>query len=85
MDEINTTIDKNGRIVIPASFRRKLGVHPGDQVVLIARDDQVQIVSRKARRDAALERLRNLMAQTAEGRVLSQELIDERRRESERE
>ena len=85
MEEIATTIDKNGRIVIPASFRQRLGVHPGDSVVLIAQDDQVQIVSRKARREAALERLRNLMAQTAEGRVLSEELIDERRRESERE
>jgi AbrB family looped-hinge helix DNA binding protein len=82
MDEQTTTIDKHGRIVIPAAVRRKLGVKPGDHVVLITGEDQVRIVSQKARREAALARLRQLLAEPAEGRDLAQELIEERLRES---
>jgi AbrB family looped-hinge helix DNA binding protein len=82
MDELTTTIDKHGRIVIPAAIRRRIGVKPGDHVVLIAQADQVRIVSQKARREAALRRLRQLVAQPAEGRDLAQELIEDRLRES---
>ena len=43
-----TTVDPNGRIVLPAPLRRALGVGPGDEVVLRLSPDGVRVTTRPA-------------------------------------
>ena len=78
----HTKITENGRVLIPAEFRKALGLAPGDDVVLSLESDEIHIysVSRAIRR--AQEIVRKYVP---EGRMLSEELIAERRAEPARE
>jgi len=40
-DHALLTIDRSGRIVLPSSFRRALGLAPGDRVVAYLESDRV--------------------------------------------
>ncbi len=40
-------INENGRVVIPASFRERLGIRAGDEVVLQIQDDELRITTLK--------------------------------------
>lgn len=73
---LTTTIAEGGRVVIPASYRRALGVHPGDQVVLRLEDGEVRITSRAQARRRARDYVRSLLPK---GVSLVEELIQERR------
>jgi AbrB family looped-hinge helix DNA binding protein len=77
--EINPTSTKitdGGRIVIPAEYRRALGLNVGDDVVLSLDDGELRILSRKE----ALRRARAMVKRhVPEGTFLSDELIAERR------
>ena len=37
-------VNENGRVVIPASFRKRLGIRIGDEVVLQIEDDELRII-----------------------------------------
>ena len=41
---MKTTIDKAGRVVIPAAIRAKVGLHPGAKLEVIADDLSVRLV-----------------------------------------
>ena len=41
--ETRTRVNENGRVVIPASFRKALGIKIGDEVVLRIEDDELRI------------------------------------------
>jgi AbrB family looped-hinge helix DNA binding protein len=69
-------ISAGGRIVIPAHFRRALGIYHGDQVVLRMEDGEVHISSCAQARRRAREYVRSLVP---EGTSLVDELILERR------
>jgi antitoxin PrlF len=56
MAVLKTRVDQNGRIVIPAEVRRRLGVEPGDEVVLDIGPHDVRLSSHRAAL-AALKRL----------------------------
>jgi len=43
--ESHTRINENGRLVIPASFRKALGIASGDTVVLRLDDDELKITT----------------------------------------
>jgi AbrB family looped-hinge helix DNA binding protein len=73
---VTTTVAQGGRIVIPASYRRALGVRPGDQIVLRFEDGEVRITSRAQARRRAREYVRSL---APKGTSLVNELIRERR------
>jgi len=76
---MKTIIRKDGRVVIPAKYRRTLGLKPGDEVVLVLEGDEIRVVSTRqaiARAQAMVRRY------IPEGRSLSQELIRERREET---
>jgi AbrB family looped-hinge helix DNA binding protein len=80
--DIITSINENGRLVLPASFRKALGIKPGDKVVLRLEDDEVRISSVKR----ALERARRLVRDHVPvGQSLSEGLIRDRRAASDRE
>lgn len=80
MAEIRTRIAEGGRVVIPAEYRRALGVEPGDEVVLSLEKGEVRIFTpRQAVRRAQLL----VQRYVPKGRRLSEELIAERRAEAE--
>lgn len=69
-------VNQNGRLVIPASFRKALGIKAGDEVVLRIEDDELRISTLKRQ----LERAQRLVRKhVKEGRSLADELIAERR------
>jgi AbrB family looped-hinge helix DNA binding protein len=72
-------INENGRVVIPAPFRKALGVKPGDEVILRWEDDELRITTIRKR----LERAQRLVRKYIKpGTSLVDELIADRRREA---
>ncbi|MEC4818631.1 MAG: AbrB/MazE/SpoVT family DNA-binding domain-containing protein [Scytonema sp. PMC 1069.18] len=75
----STKITDGGRIVIPAEYRRALGLNVGDDVVLSLEDGELRILSRQE----ALRRARAIVKRyVPEGTSLSDELIAERHAEA---
>jgi AbrB family looped-hinge helix DNA binding protein len=75
-------INQNGRIVIPAAIREELGIAPGDTLLMDVEDG----VLRVERFDARLARIQDELVQlVGPDRMLSDELIAERRAEAWRE
>lgn len=73
--EARLRVNENGRVVIPASFRKALGISVGDEVVLRIEDDELRITTLKLR----LERAQRLVRQHVKpGTSLVDELIAER-------
>jgi len=82
MHEFKTKMGQGGRIVIPSEFRRKLGLEAGDEIILHLDEEGLRLYTPAqavARAQALVRRY------VPEGRSLSEELISERRAESERE
>ena len=80
-DQSNVTsrLNDNGRIVIPAEIRQKMGIKPGDTLFLTLEGDVLKIESQLGRIRRVQESLRQLIPAD---RVLSDELIAERREEA---
>ena len=69
-------VNENGRVVIPASFRKRLGIRVGDEVVLRIQDDELRITTLKRN----IERAQRLVRKHVKlGTSLVDELIAERR------
>lgn len=82
MTEARLKVNENGRVVIPAEFRRTLGINSGDELIARVEDDELRITTVKAR----IARAQRLVRQYIKpGRSLADELIAERRREVRRE
>jgi AbrB family looped-hinge helix DNA binding protein len=80
--ETRMRVNENGRVVIPASYRKALGINVGDEVVLRIEDDELRIMSLKRRLERAQRRVRRYIKP---GRSLADELIVERREAAKRE
>jgi AbrB family looped-hinge helix DNA binding protein len=81
-DETRTRVNQNGRVVIPASFRKALGINVGDEVVVRIEDDELRISTLKQR----VERAQRLVRKHVKpGTSLADELIAERREAAKRE
>ena len=77
---MKTIIGEGGRVVIPAAYRKALGLKPGDEVLLVLEDGEIRVVSRRR----AVERSQAVVRRYVAGeRSLSEELIRERREEAE--
>jgi len=82
MATISVKVEKSGRILIPAVIRQQLNIKEGTEVILRVDETGIRIDTR----EQALARIRKeLRRYIPEGRVLSEELIQERRAEAERE
>lgn len=81
-EEAQTRVSANGRVVIPASFRRALGAKAGDTLVLRMEKDELRITTLRQRLARAQAMVRSL---NKTGRKLSDELIAERREAAKRE
>src|SRR5258708_15778052 len=68
-------INENGRVVIPASFRERLGIRAGDEVVLQIQDDELRITTLKRNIARAQRLVRN---HVKPGSSLVDELMAER-------
>jgi AbrB family looped-hinge helix DNA binding protein len=82
MERVVTKIGEGGRVVIPAEFRKQLGVRTGDEIVMVLEQGSVRLLTPReaVRRAQALVR-----RYVPEGVSLVEELIRERRQEAERE
>ncbi len=80
--EARTRMNENGRLVIPAPFRKALGINPGDEVVLRLEDDELRITTLKRRIERAQRHARRYVKP---GVSLADELIAERREAAKRE
>jgi AbrB family looped-hinge helix DNA binding protein len=81
IDAVEVTVGPQGRVVVPAPLRRRLGIEPGDVLVARAEDDRLVL----ERRAAILERIRRRLAVAPAHISMVEELIAERRAEAERE
>jgi AbrB family looped-hinge helix DNA binding protein len=76
------TLGPGGRMVIPAEFRKTLGVRRGDQLVVDLKDGDLRVRSL----DAVVERAQALVRRYVPDDVsLADELIEDRRAEAARE
>ena len=81
MSEIKAKVGEGGRIVIPAEYRKVLGLKPGDEVVLVLRDGEVRVLTPQR----AIQRAQALVRHyIPEGKSLAEELLKERREEEAR-
>ena len=74
--EARQRVNENGRVVIPAAFRKALGINIGDEVVLRMEDDELRITTLKRRVERAQRLVRKHVKR---GTSLVDELIAERR------
>jgi bifunctional DNA-binding transcriptional regulator/antitoxin component of YhaV-PrlF toxin-antitoxin module len=82
MNRILTKLGEGGRLVIPAEYRKALGVEVGDDLVLVLEENDLRVSTPQE----AIRRAQALVRKyVPEGRLLSDELIADRRREARRE
>ena len=78
--EVKARINENGRIVIPASIRKKMGIKPGESVLMrLGEDGVLRIESHMARVRGIQEEFKKF---ARPGVVMSDELIADRREEA---
>jgi antitoxin PrlF len=70
-------IEGKGRVVIPAAFRSALGLKVGDEIELRMEDNEIRISTLQSRLARSRQRLRTFVKS---GRLLSDDLVAERRR-----
>ena len=75
-------LSDNGRVLIPAEIRKSLNLKAGDQLVMSVTDGEIRLVPQSE----AIKRAQDKIAQYVDpSRLLSDELIQERREEAKRE
>ena len=82
MERTLTKLGEGGRLVIPAEYRKALGVDTGDELVVELEEGSLRISTVREGIRRAQELVRSYIP---EGVRLSDELIEERRREARRE
>lgn len=82
LEETRLKVNENGRLVIPAAYRKALGINAGDEVILSYEDDELRITTMKRRIERAQRRARKYLKP---GVSLVDELIAERREAAKRE
>jgi len=80
--ETRLRVNENGRVVIPAAFRKALGINIGDEVVLRIENDELRITTQQRRIERAQQRARKYVKR---GTSLVDELLAERRKAAKRE
>jgi len=82
MTNIRTKVTQGGRIVIPAEFRKQLGIEIGQDVNLSVEDGSLKVSSQ---REGILKAQKLFRKFVPNGISVVEELIAERRREAENE
>jgi len=82
VEDVKARVNDNGRIVIPAEIRQRMGIKPGDTLFLTLEGDVLKVEPYLARIRRIQESMRRLISPV---RLLSDELIADRREEARRE
>jgi len=82
MGRVMTKLGEGGRLVIPVEYRKELGVKTGDELVLLLEDRSIRVLTP---REAIRQAQAIIRSHISEGPRLSDELIEDRRREAESE
>ncbi|MGO9520088.1 MAG: AbrB/MazE/SpoVT family DNA-binding domain-containing protein [Candidatus Korobacteraceae bacterium] len=80
--ETRARVNENGRVVIPAAFRKALGIEVGDEVVLRIHGDELRITTQQRCIQRAQRRARRYLKP---GTSLVDELLAERRQAAQHE
>ena len=83
METTYATVSSKGQLVIPASIREALGIEPGTRVAI--RREGPEVVLKPETLTAKLAMIKKLRGITAGGPSMCDELLEDRRRERERE
>jgi len=79
MKDVTVKLSEGGRIVIPADYRKALGIEIGDELVLHMEHNTLELFTRKQAIQYVQERLATY---STNGRNLADEVINERRKEA---
>ena len=79
-NNIVAKLEEGGRVIIPAAYRKAVDIKPGDKLIITLEEDgTIRIIPPKT----AIRQIRELVRKyIPEGRLLSEELIQERRAEA---
>jgi AbrB family looped-hinge helix DNA binding protein len=80
MRPVRAKLNENGRLVIPAAYRKALNLHPGDELLIRLEGDELRISSA---RDALACARRLIRQYIPDDEDLTQSLINDRRKEAE--
>jgi AbrB family looped-hinge helix DNA binding protein len=83
MEQIYTTVSSKGQMVIPAAIREELGIEPGTRVAI--RREGPELILRPETLATSRAMIKKMRGITAGGPSLCDELLEDRRRERERE
>lgn len=83
MGQHYATVSTKGQLVIPANIREELGIAPGTRIAI--RRAGPEIILRPETLTAKLAMIRKMRGITAGGPSLCEELLEDRRKERERE
>jgi AbrB family looped-hinge helix DNA binding protein len=75
-------VNENGRVVIPASYRKALGIKAGDEVILRMEDDELRITTMRRRIERAQRLVRKYVKRDTS---LVDDLLADRREAAKRE
>lgn len=79
-----STMSQGGRVVVPKSYREKLGIKEGDEVIWTEIDGQIVLTSRLRQIERA-QQFFDVLMEDYKGGSLVDELVAERRAEAARE
>jgi AbrB family looped-hinge helix DNA binding protein len=82
-EHVYATISSKGQLVIPAAIREELGIEPGTRIAI--RREGAELVLKPETLAAKLATIKRMRGITAGGPSLCEELLEDRRRERERE
>ena len=74
--ETRLRVNESGRVVIPASFRKALGINAGDELLLRIEDQELRITTLKHRIERAQRMVRK---HVKPGKSLVKDLVADRR------
>lgn len=83
MSQVFTVVSTKGQLVIPAKIREALGIEPGTRVAI--RLDGAQVILEPETRAAKLRLIDELQGLTAGKPSMTDELLEDRRKERARE
>jgi AbrB family looped-hinge helix DNA binding protein len=82
-ETLYTTVSTKGQVVIPAAIRHELGIEPGTRLAMRVEGGRVVVDADNI--ESRLRRIEALRGLTAGAPSMADELIEERRRDLERE
>jgi AbrB family looped-hinge helix DNA binding protein len=82
-ERVYATVSSKGQLVIPAAIREELGIEPGTRIAI--RREGAELVLKPETLAAKLATIKRMRGIAAGGPSLCEELLEDRRRERERE